>query len=151
MNANMQEFPKDCHVTKNTGFPEPLNLDRNTTLTHPEADTSRGCTIEGAAVPPSHPHFHISFLGRNHSNKRSKVEVNGVPKSLYSDIQYADGSREVKSPKELAMETQRRGDIVDPPSVELDGVLQRDERDVEGQTIRDKRRGVLRKLNLHKV
>jgi hypothetical protein len=58
---------------------------------------------------------------------------------LYDNVQYADGSTEDRSAKEIEKEVKARDDLVDAPaSSSLTD---------EG----DKKKGVLRKLNLHKV
>jgi hypothetical protein len=58
---------------------------------------------------------------------------------LYDNIQYADGSTEDRSAKEIEKEVNRKDDFVDAstsPSLTDEG---------------EKKKGVLRKLNLHKV
>ena len=58
---------------------------------------------------------------------------------MYDNIQYADGSTEDRSAKEIEKEVNRKDDLVDAPaSTSLTD---------EGE----KKKGVLRKLNLHKV
>ena len=61
---------------------------------------------------------------------------------MYDNIQYADGSKEEYSGKEIQKDIEQRDDIVEPPEVD---------RDEQGYKEGGRRKGVLRKLNLHKV
>merc|ERR1711964_691753 len=81
---------------KDTGFPEPLSEDRNTTLPHPEADTSPNASIEAPDVDLARTNTRRSFLGRHSSHqKASSFHPKDLEKSgLYDSIEYADGSRE---------------------------------------------------------
>jgi hypothetical protein len=58
---------------------------------------------------------------------------------LYDNIQYADGSTEDRSAKEIEKEVSRKDDLVDAPA--SSSLID------EGE----KKKGILRKLNLHKV
>ncbi|KAH7348309.1 hypothetical protein BKA65DRAFT_258119 [Rhexocercosporidium sp. MPI-PUGE-AT-0058] len=113
MNNHIQDPPAQERnsLGKDTGFPEPLSEDRNTTLPHPEADTSPNATIEAPDANPTRPHSRRSFLGRHHSHQKSS---SFLPKDLensglYDNIQYADGSREEKSTKELQSDESGKG------------------------------------------
>ncbi|KAL2071919.1 hypothetical protein VTL71DRAFT_13154 [Oculimacula yallundae] len=107
MNKHVQEppSPERSYTGKNTGFPEPLSEDRNTTLPHPDADTSPNATIEAPDVVRTQSRR--SLLSRHHSSQSQKHHLIGAhPKDLekaglYDNIQYADGSREEKSLKDL--------------------------------------------------
>jgi len=61
---------------------------------------------------------------------------------LYDNIQYADGSKEEHSAKDIQKHVEQRDDIVEPPETD---------RDEQGYKEGERRKGVLRKLNLHKV
>ncbi|KAL3424300.1 hypothetical protein PVAG01_03581 [Phlyctema vagabunda] len=146
-------------ANKDTGFPEPLSTERNTTLHHPDADTSQGASIEGPEISLSRTHSRkISFLHkRKLSGASGKINPADYesPESagLYDNIQYEDGSREKKDPKALAKDAQQRDDIVDAPGrEELDEDLRSaEERDEQGYKEGERKKGILRKVHLHKV
>ncbi|KAG4420606.1 hypothetical protein IFR04_006313 [Cadophora malorum] len=98
MNNHIQDPPsaERNSLGKDTGFPEPLSEDRNTTLPHPEADTSPNASIEAPDVDLARTHTRRSFLGRHSSHqKASSFNSKDLEKSgLYDSIEYADGSRE---------------------------------------------------------
>ncbi|RDL37686.1 uncharacterized protein BP5553_05119 [Venustampulla echinocandica] len=153
---------------KGTGFPEPLCEDRNTTLPHPDADTSPNATIEAKDIPPVRVHSrHRLFLGRHQSKTRSHGgTLNVQPMGLYDNIQYADGSvEEIGLMEEKSPDKESKHDSV------IDGVasaseetlinakhLEDSEHDSEKDSDRDtasqrgekKRRRVLRKLRWQK-
>lgn len=69
----------------NTGFPEPFNEARNTTMRHPDADTSKNACLEAQDIPTSRRHSrHRSFFGRRHSHE----------KDPYENIGFTDAARE---------------------------------------------------------
>jgi hypothetical protein len=146
MNANIQTPPSKEVNSRNrdTGFPEPLSNDRNTTLPHPDADTSPNATMEAPDLNLVRTRSRRSFLhGRHsHSRKNSKFD-SGVSlektAGLYDNIQYAGGSIEDRSAKEIEKEVNGKVGLVDAPA--SPGLTD------EGE----KKKGVLRKLNLHKV
>jgi len=143
MNVSVQEPPsKESHVLPNTGFSEPLNPNRNTTLSHPDADTSTDATIEAPDIALSRTNSRWSFLGRHHT-KNGKEDITT---GMYNNIKYTDGTKEGKGVKEIMKETEGRHYVVDPP----DEVVE-NEGDEQGYKIGERRKGVLRKLNLHKV
>ncbi|KAL5322191.1 hypothetical protein ACEPPN_010161 [Leptodophora sp. 'Broadleaf-Isolate-01'] len=113
MNNHIQDPPAQERnsLGKDTGFPEPLSEDRNTTLPHPEADTSPNATIEAPDIDMTRTHSRRSFLSRHSSHqKNSSFHPKDLEKSgLYDNIQYADGSREEKSMKELQGEDSGKG------------------------------------------
>lgn len=114
MNNHIQDPPsaERNSLGKDTGFPEPLSegqstciracsiidirIDRNTTLPHPDADTSPNASIEAPDVDLARTHTRRSFLGRHSSHqKASSFNPKDLEKSgLYDSIEYADGSRE---------------------------------------------------------
>ncbi|KUJ06482.1 uncharacterized protein LY89DRAFT_603246 [Mollisia scopiformis] len=104
MNAHVQEpTKKDAAVAnKHTGFPEPFSEDRNTTLPHPEADTSPNATIEAPDVDLTRTHSRSSFLHRKHHshhlwNSHDTPEKMG----LYDNITYADDDTETLAPEHI--------------------------------------------------
>lgn len=128
----VQEIPKSPSTSRNTGFPEPLNEDRNTTLPHPEADTSPGATIEGP--DPVKASRNRSFRGSRGSRNDSKTSSHlteelyrsrsgssviasdtGVLERLYDDIRYEDGTVEKNGPR-ASTEGQEGVEIATPPS-----------------------------------
>ena len=121
-----------------------LETDRNTTLPHPDADTSPNATMEAPDLNLVRTHSRRSFLHGRHSHSRNNSKFDsGVSlektAGLYDNIQYADGSTEDRSAKEIEKEVNRKDDLVDAPaSTSLTD---------EGE----KKKGILRKLNLHKV
>jgi hypothetical protein len=71
---------------------------------------------------------------------------------LYNNIQYADGTRESTNTRVLDARPPSRGNSIDPSSQEnggVNGVAER--RDEQGYLDGERKKGVLRKLNLHKV
>ncbi|CZT13115.1 uncharacterized protein RAG0_16695 [Rhynchosporium agropyri] len=97
-------------MVKGTGFHEPLSEDRNTTLPHPDADTSPNATMEAPEITPVRSHR--SFLSIHHSSNSTYQKHHGCafhPKEIeksgmYDNTQSANGSREEKSLKELQEE-----------------------------------------------
>ncbi|KAK0126906.1 hypothetical protein ONS96_006470 [Cadophora gregata f. sp. sojae] len=101
MNNHIQDAPaaERNSLGKDTGFPEPLSIDRNTTLPHPEADTSPNASMSAPDDDLSRTYSRRSFLGRYSSSrqKSSSFDAKDLEKSgLYDNIEYADGSREEK-------------------------------------------------------
>lgn len=160
MPTNVQELPpRETNVlNKNTGFPEPLSPDRNTTLPHPDADTSPNASIEAPDVDLTRTHSRNSFLHRRHHSKNSFGKVDVKDSSLYDNVQYVDGTRETTNRRALDAMSPKKGNSVDPSSQENgdmlgDGDLLGAEqtRDEQGYINGDRKKGVLRKLQLHKV
>ncbi|RDW61029.1 hypothetical protein BP6252_12412 [Coleophoma cylindrospora] len=112
----------------NTGFPEPFNHERNTTLPHPDADTSVGAVIEGPEIALSRTHSRkISFLSHRskHSNASGKLDPSEYAKvennGLYDNIQYADGSKEEGNIDSFGELAERKAVVIDVPETEGDG------------------------------
>lgn len=61
---------KSRQPRRETGFPEPLDEDRNTTLPHPDADLSPGACIsqDEAAMDRGLKHHKLSFLHKHRKN-----------------------------------------------------------------------------------
>jgi len=123
---------------KDTGFPEPLSHDRNTTLPHPEADTSPYASLESKEVDIYRTHSRLSFK-RHHS--KHKVSTLGTP--LY---EHAEDSREHMTIEEHA---ENGDDLMDPPKT-VEEYVEMEDRDDQGYKQGERKKGVLRKLNLHK-
>jgi hypothetical protein len=142
MHAHIQESPPASPTKSvrnpNTGFPEPLcpgrfslllNLtsngertetnkrtkDRNTTLPHPDADTSLNATIEADDLVLVKTRSRSGFHRHRNSKVNSSGKISPEDSGLYNNIQYADGSREKKSVKEIQEEVEGREDIVKAP------------------------------------
>ena len=102
--------------------------DRNTTLPHPEADTSPNATIEGLDFNLTRTHSKSSFRhakshgshSLRHPLNRSKYSAGATSigsdlSSLYDNIQYADGSVEMRGSKEIEKEAETSDDILRVP------------------------------------
>ncbi|PSS18356.1 hypothetical protein M430DRAFT_34930 [Amorphotheca resinae ATCC 22711] len=78
MNPNVQNPPSAKEVkvlNRYTGFREPLSKDRNTTLPHPEADTSENASIDALDSDIDIARRHnrlLLLLGRYHLPVASK-------------------------------------------------------------------------------
>lgn len=92
-----------------------ITVDRNTTLPHPDADTSEGATIEAQEVIVlNHTRPLRSILPFQHfSNGNSKGGIIGGP---YDNIQDAHGSNHDRNSKELEQKAEGRKDISDAPT-----------------------------------
>jgi len=166
--AHVQDLPASETAkgsNKDTGFPEPLSEDRNTTLPHPEADTTPNATIEAPdiALSRTRSRHSIHLPGRGHSRKSSKIgngtmstlgspngsvmDVSGGMGSLYGNIEYADGTKERGSADGVGGEGRKEGG---EDNLGLDGI-DGQKRDEQGYKDGERKKGVLRKLQLHKV
>lgn len=162
--------PTSSKFNRDTGFPEPLSPcclppppknskpaadfpDRNTTLPHPDADTSPNASIEARDVDPARTRARYSLhYDRNSNGSNGKVIVD--TSHLYDNIQYADGTKEAKSEEEIEKEVQMRDDLVDPPAngtvkVEIpDNLIPSEAR--SSSESGEKRRGFLGRLHSHR-
>ncbi|KAF4628680.1 hypothetical protein G7Y89_g9470 [Cudoniella acicularis] len=100
--VDVQEFPaKEVNsMGKGTGFSEPLSSFSNTTLPHPDADTSKNATIVAEDIAPVRTHMRRSFLGRHHP-KVTSGSLTAEECGMYDNIQYANSSTGLKSIKEI--------------------------------------------------
>jgi hypothetical protein len=133
-------------------------------LPHPEADTSKNATIEAGDLELTHSNSKRRFLhSRHHSHKSiTKGILDPAESGLYDNVQYADGSKEKDSCGKMAKkEVETNGHVVTPAT---NGVAKEAERRSSGEVLRmekerdeqgysegERRKGVLRKLHLHKV
>jgi hypothetical protein len=113
------------------------STDRNTTLRHPEADTSPNPTIEAPDIVFSPTHPRRSFL-RHHSHRSTNSGTLPIEQDrLYDNIQYADGTREERGHRVIAREAARRDDV-GPVPLDVKGEGERDKETVpslsEGST-----------------
>jgi len=154
MNAKVQELPKrpraHSAANKDTGFPEPLSADRNTTLPHPDADTSPNASIEAPDIALSKTRSRHSFLGRHHSHKISKDS--GI--SMGGEVE-RDGEQRLKEGRNGEQQPEQGRNSEASASSGLsseDEILRLKEiRDSQGYREGERKKGVLRKLKLHKV
>ncbi|KAH8802919.1 hypothetical protein F5884DRAFT_861267 [Xylogone sp. PMI_703] len=77
------QLRQEASPKKNTGFEEPFCHERNTTLPHPDADTSENACIEGDNMVRTHSHHHI--LPFQHHRHRS-YEQGEMLSSIYYSI-----------------------------------------------------------------
>lgn len=174
MPTNVQDLPaKEVNVlNKHTGFPEPLSPDRNTTLPHPDADTSPNATIE-APDDLTRIHSRNSFLHRRHHSKNSFGRIDPM-KGLYDNIKYADRIREVENMKTLDVKllntetpvngasqqnglinggTDERcanGYVNGAESAPVNGYTKGHKRSESGYSNGDKKKSLFRRLSLHR-
>jgi len=141
--------PQSSTRSKHTGFHEPLSPHRNTTLPHPDADTSENATLEATDLPLEKLHSRRHLLHhRNHSSRSGKITPED---SLwYDNIQYSDGTKEKSDPAVIEEALQKRDDVIDAPSesreVGSDSFSSQEKRNPKAYRDGEKKRGVLRKL-----
>jgi hypothetical protein len=124
MPTNVQDLPaREVNVlNKYTGFPEPLSpgmahppceaqqtyllVDRNTTLPHPDADTSPNATIEAPDLDLTRTQSRNSFLHRRHQSKNSFGKIGALKAGgLYNNMPYAGSTREVENARSLEVKS----------------------------------------------
>ncbi|KAN0108904.1 hypothetical protein V8E51_008646 [Hyaloscypha variabilis] len=108
MPTNVQDLPaREVNVlNKYTGFPEPLSPDRNTTLPHPDADTSPNATIEAPDLDLTRTQSRNSFLHRRHQSKNSFGKIGALKAGgLYNNMPYAGSTREVENVRSLEVKS----------------------------------------------
>lgn len=150
-------------------------LDRNTTLPHPDADTGPNPVIESAELVHARSHSirnSISHKRFHHSRKGSGAAKDPM-EELDGDIQYEDGGSVVLGASNFeaarGTPTEESEDEKQEPQVETrtvsvmggedagahekeDGELTIEElRDEQGYREGERKKGVLRKIGLHKV
>ncbi|KAB8288488.1 hypothetical protein EYC80_010153 [Monilinia laxa] len=146
MNANMQEplGMERNSMGKDTGFPEPLSHDRNTTLPHPEADTSPYATLESSEFDLYRSHSRLSIRRLHSKHKGSHLNI-----PLYENMGQADGSHGGSEMKLVEKDVEQQGDLADPPKT-VEEFVDMEDRDDQGYRPGERKKGVLRKLTLHK-
>lgn len=133
-------------------------IERNTTLPHPDADTSIGAVIEGPEIALSRSHsLKMSFLSHRskHGNASGKINPADLVKvedaGLYDNIQYADGTKEKRSMETLEHEAEKKSVVVDAPETDSDGEVPPFQgRDDQGYKDGGRKKGILRQKILHK-
>ncbi|KAA8569755.1 hypothetical protein MFRU_004g04490 [Monilinia fructicola] len=146
MNANMQEplGMERNYMGKDTGFPEPLSHDRNTTLPHPEADTSPYATLESSEFDLYRSHSRLSIRRLHSKHKGSHLSV-----PLYENVGQTDGSHGGSEMKLIEKDVEQQGDLADPPKT-VEEFVDMEDRDEQGYRAGERKKSVLRKLTLHK-
>jgi hypothetical protein len=162
----IQELPsaKDVGVLNyNTGFPEPLSPDRNTTLPHPSADTSKNATIEAGDLELTRTRSKSRFLhSRHHRSVSGKIVPEERPMGFPGEekkrdevIESADGSKEKGGANgvdnDLVNGGVVNGEVKKEAEKNEEELRLEKKRDEQGYGDGERKKGVLRKLNLHKV
>lgn len=168
----VQEIPsaKEAGVLNPyTGFPEPLSPDRNTTLTHPDADTSKNATIEAGDLELTRSNSRRRFLHSRHYSQKG-ITKGRLDPAEYESTQYVDGMKEVNGhqtngvlkPSEKtngvvpainghATAPVTNGAAKEGESSEEEMMRTEKERDEQGYSEGERKKGVLRKLHLHRA
>jgi len=146
--ASVHDLPK--HQTtagKGTGFPEPFSEDRNTTLPHPDADTSKNATLEAEDVPPRRSRSrHLSFFGRHHSH-HSRHKSNAEEDCVAPEHTATNGTEGEHHTTVAGKDVE---DVINGSAVEKplqNGAVNRDD---QGYRDGERKKGLLHKANLHK-
>ncbi|KFY50351.1 hypothetical protein V496_09391 [Pseudogymnoascus sp. VKM F-4515 (FW-2607)] len=91
MASAIQDVPdQEFNGIRYTGFPEPLSLDRNTTLPHPDADLSPDACIE-SFDPPSRSSSRFRFSSSRRVSSKGFID----PKKVYKNTLYVDSTTTV--------------------------------------------------------
>lgn len=124
-------------------------IDRNTTLTHPDADTSKNATIEAGDLELTHSNSKRRFLhSRHHSHK--SITKGRLDPAEYESVQNADATKEVNGRATNGHvangAANERGESSEEETLRIER-----ERDEQGYSEGERKKGILRKLHLHKV
>jgi hypothetical protein len=127
MNRNLQTQPQASgeRLARDTGFPEPFNNERNTTLPHPDADTGPNPVIEAPdfnlsrthsrrSIGPKQYHTFRNPLGSSRRSSRlspGALTGDGLA-GLYDNIEYEGGTRETRSKSEIERDVESREGLV---------------------------------------
>lgn len=153
--VHIQEPPREevNSTGKGTGFPEPLSVVSNTTLPHPDADTSKNATIEAEDIAPVRTHIRRSFLGRHHFKNSNHGKLTAEEMAMYDNVEYADGLKEEHALKVERASPEAGRQVEQKPSTSQDTLVNvgKEEEESDNSSIGEKKRGVLRKLHLHKA
>ena len=147
----------------------PTAADANTTLRHPDADTSQNASIEEKDISLAKTHSrHSSFqFARSFSSRHKTVLSRGTidPTTLdglYDNVQCANGTKERKSVDELTRDSKEEHEsglelVAEVPSAvrigETEGLRMENgekRRDSQDHSEGERKRGLLRKLHLQK-
>ncbi|CAM1500655.1 Fc.00g098170.m01.CDS01 [Cosmosporella sp. VM-42] len=86
---------------RDTGFPEPFNGDRNTTLPHPDADLSPNACICQEDIDPDRAlrRHRRSFLRKNNKHTLQHGKITPQSEALYSVLSLVSTDHESETPK----------------------------------------------------
>ncbi|KAI5851595.1 hypothetical protein DFP73DRAFT_161602 [Morchella snyderi] len=65
------DINKTLHGTRDTGFPEPLSVERNTTLPHKDAQTAPHEKLDTAVISEKH-HRHRAHMRHHHNRHKAE-------------------------------------------------------------------------------
>jgi len=106
MNINTKDLSPTSHNgghNVDTGFPEPLSPHRNTTLRHPDANTSKDAAIEAKDVPLSRAQSRVRIPGLHRKTQSTSTTISKsdfdvkAGDHLYDGVQMANGSSVAKT------------------------------------------------------
>ncbi|KFY26460.1 hypothetical protein V491_01298 [Pseudogymnoascus sp. VKM F-3775] len=87
MASAIQEVPdQEFNGIRYTGFPEPLSLQRNTTLPHPDANLSPNACIESSDIPLARSSSRLRFSSSRRVSSKGFID----PNQVYENIRYID-------------------------------------------------------------
>lgn len=124
--------------------------DRNTTLPHPDADTSKNACLESADVPLSRTSSRLSFRGHRTKSSQHKLSRNASlvhdPAEMYKGIEYVDGGK-VKAddlPRDSGVDIGRPASA----TAKKDDAASVSSSEEDGEGGRRKKRGLRERLHL---
>ncbi|KFY87823.1 hypothetical protein V500_06734 [Pseudogymnoascus sp. VKM F-4518 (FW-2643)] len=93
MTSAVQDVPdQESNGIRYTGFPEPLSLQRNTTLPHPDANLSPNACIESSGIPLARSSSRFHFSSSRRVSSKGFIDPNHV----YENIHYVDSTAGLK-------------------------------------------------------
>jgi len=150
----VQQPPKQRKKTgklnRDTGFPEPLSEDRNTTLPHPAADTGPNAVLEGDAgsLSLTVPRTRRSFLSRNKSPKGGLI---ALPIELNDNSRYGNGGQDIANTRGSSEDSSEQGANEEVPRDSGVAMGDNEKRDEHEYMEKERKKGVLKILHLPKV
>ncbi|KFX89831.1 hypothetical protein O988_02737 [Pseudogymnoascus sp. VKM F-3808] len=89
MASAVQDVPdQEFNGIRYTGFPEPLSLQRNTTLPHPSANLSPDACIESSDIPLHRSHSFLRFSSSRRVSSKGFID----PNQVYENMLYVDST-----------------------------------------------------------